>query len=57
VDEPTWHEIACTCRDQKPLRDEREQQFVEDMVRRTVQGGVPTEKQANWLRKIYARRT
>jgi hypothetical protein len=26
-----------------------------DMVRRTVRGGEPTEKQASWLRKIYAR--
>jgi hypothetical protein len=56
VDEPTWHEIACDCaaHDDR-LRDERERQFVRDMVRRTVRGGVPTEKQAHWLRAVYAR--
>jgi hypothetical protein len=56
VDEPTWHEIACECaaHDDR-LRDERERQFVRDMVRRTVRGGVPTEKQAHWLRAVYAR--
>jgi hypothetical protein len=56
VDEPTWHEIACACAaHDKCLRDERERQFVGDMVRRTVRGGEPTEKQAHWLRAIYAR--
>jgi hypothetical protein len=56
VDEPTWHEIACECAaHDKCLRDERERQFVGDMVRRTVRGGEPTEKQAHWLRAIYAR--
>ncbi len=57
VDEPSWYEIACTCRDRKSWRDEREEQFVRDMVRRSVRGGEPTEKQASWLRKIYARRS
>jgi hypothetical protein len=43
VDEPTWHEIACECAaHDKCLRDERERQFVGDMVRRTVRGGEPT---------------
>ena len=56
VDEPTWHEIACECAaHDRRLRDERERQFVRDMVRRTVRGGEPTEKQAHWLRAIYAR--
>jgi hypothetical protein len=56
VDEPTWHEIAgeCAAHDEC-LRDERERQFVRDMVRWTVRGGEPTEKQAHWLRAIYAR--
>jgi hypothetical protein len=55
-DEPTWHDIAIECA-QHPgrLKDAREKQFVDDMVRRTVHGGEPTEKQASWLRKIYAR--
>jgi hypothetical protein len=55
-DEPNWHDIACECEKHRPLRDERERQFVRDMTRRTVHGGNPTEKQASWLRKIYARR-
>jgi hypothetical protein len=56
VDKPTWHEIAgeCAAHDEC-LRGERERQFVRDMVRWTVRGGEPTEKQAHWLRAIYAR--
>jgi hypothetical protein len=56
IGEPSWHEIAqeCAAHDNR-LRDERERQFVHDMVRRTVRGGEPTEKQAKWLRAIYAR--
>jgi hypothetical protein len=55
-DEPTWHEIATECAAHPSrLHDGREKQFVKDMVRRTVHGGEPTEKQASWLRKIYAR--
>jgi hypothetical protein len=56
-DEPTWHEIAVECAAHPGgLHSEREKQFVKDMVRRTVHGGEPTEKQASWLRKmIYAR--
>ena len=53
---PSWHKIACHCRDQRKARDEREQKFVEDMCRRTVHGGKLSEKQQSWLRKIYARR-
>ena len=56
VDEPSWHEIACACRDRAAWRDEREQEFVLHMVRLTVRGGELSEKQASWLRKIYARR-
>jgi len=56
LDEPTWHEIALECAaHENRLFGEREKQFVEDMVRRTVHGGEPTEKQAAWLRKIYSR--
>lgn len=58
VGEPTWHEIANACAAHPEVfKSESERQFVADMVRRTVCGGVPTEKQANWLRKIYARFT
>jgi hypothetical protein len=57
VDGPTWHEIACACAAHpERLRDDREKEYVEDMVRRLVHGGEPSERQANWLRKIYARR-
>src|SRR5262245_64939737 len=52
-DEPTWHDIALECATHpRRMHSERECQFVEDMVRRTVYGGEPTEKQASWLRKI-----
>lgn len=55
-DEPGWHEIACVCAARpERLRDDREREFAEDMVRRTVRGGEPTEKQAHWLRAIYTR--
>jgi hypothetical protein len=54
--EPSWHEIAAECSAHPDhLRSEREHQFVKDMVRRTVKGGQPTTKQADWLRSIYAR--
>jgi hypothetical protein len=53
--EPTWHEIATECAEHLDRLREHEQKFVRDMVRRTVRGGAPTEKQANWLRAIYAR--
>lgn len=57
VDGPTWHEIACACAAHpQRLKSENEKTFVEDMVRRLVHGGEPTEKQKSWLRKIYARR-
>ena len=52
---PTWHDIAKDCR-ASPHYSQKEKQFVEDMVRATVNGGEPTEKQQNWLRKIYRRR-
>src|SRR5262245_3993243 len=55
-DEPSWHDIACECEKHSDrLRDDREKQFVNDMVRRTVHGGKLSEKQASWLRSIYAR--
>jgi hypothetical protein len=55
-DEPSWHEIACECQKHPDhLRDDREKQFFNDMVRRTIHGGKLSEKQASWLRSIYAR--
>lgn len=54
--EPSWHEIACECAEHpEVLHSEREREFVEHMVRHTVHGGKLSEKQADWLRKIYAR--
>jgi hypothetical protein len=38
-----------------PKRDEKEKDFVADMVRWTVRGGEPTERQAKRLRSIYTR--
>ena len=56
VSEPSWHEIACACRDNDRGRlKDHERKFVLDMVRWTVRSGEPTEKQAKWLRAIYAR--
>jgi hypothetical protein len=55
-EEPSWFEIASLCRNNpQVMHSDNEKQFVSDMCRRLVHGGVPTEKQANWLRKIYAR--
>jgi hypothetical protein len=55
TNEISWHAIACECMHSSRLRDQREQKFVADMVRWTVRGGEPTEKQAKWLRSIYVR--
>jgi hypothetical protein len=55
-DEPSWHDIACKCaRYPDRLYGEHEKDFVDDMVRRTVHGGRVSQKQGDWLRKIYAR--
>jgi hypothetical protein len=55
-EEPSWFEIASLCRNNpQVMHSDNEKQFVSDMCRRLVHGGVPTEKQASWLRKIYAR--
>jgi len=53
--ERSWHDIATECLE-RPHFNTREKEFVQDMIRATVNGGEPTEKQQNWLRKIYARR-
>jgi hypothetical protein len=55
LDEPTWHEIACECAARESRLDGKEREFVADMVRWTVRGGKPTEKQAKWLRLIFMR--
>ena len=54
--EPSWNDIARECAAHpRRMKSEREKDFVADMVRRTAHGGEPTPKQADWLRKIYAR--
>jgi hypothetical protein len=54
-DEPSWHDIATECATNRWLYGTHEKAFLDKMVRRTVHGGEPSEKEANWLRKIYAR--
>jgi len=55
-EEPSWFEIASLCRaNPQVFWGDHEKEFVDKMCRRTVHGGVPTEKEGNWLRKIYAR--
>jgi hypothetical protein len=54
--EPSWHTIACECAERPEiLHSDREPEFVKRMVRATVRGGKLSEKQEDWLRKIYAR--
>jgi hypothetical protein len=56
VEDPSWHTIALECANHaERLRNDRERDFVHDMVCRTVHGGELSEKQANWLRSCYAR--
>jgi hypothetical protein len=55
-DEPGWHDIACECaKHPHRMYGEHERNFVSKMMRKTVHGGEPTEKEARWLRFIYAR--
>jgi hypothetical protein len=55
-EEPSWFEIASLCRgNPQVFWGDNEKDFVNDICRRLVHGGTPTERQANWLRKIYAR--
>src|SRR5262245_29442828 len=55
-DEPSWSKIARECAAHPArMKSKREKDFVTQMVRRTAHGGEPTPKQADWLRKIYAR--
>jgi hypothetical protein len=54
--EPAWHSVACECAARpERLWSDKERAFVADMVRWTQLGGVPSEKQAKWLRSIYVR--
>jgi hypothetical protein len=52
----SWRDLARWCRDHDGGRlNSAERKFVVDMANRLVLGGEPTEKQADWLRAIYAR--
>jgi hypothetical protein len=52
----TWLIIAEYCRDNDKGRlTPKERSFVRDMTFRLVNGGQPTERQAGWLRAIYAK--
>ena len=52
----TWHALArwCLAHDNGRLSP-KAREFVRDMSHRLVCGGTPTEKQAAWLRAIYAK--
>jgi hypothetical protein len=50
-----WGVIAWDCLHHRFLHGAHERDFVESMVARCADGREPTEKQAAWLRKIYAR--
>jgi hypothetical protein len=52
----TWAELAAWCREHDGGRlTEAEARFVAQMADRLVFGGLPSERQASWLRSIYAR--
>jgi hypothetical protein len=52
----SWHEVATHCRDYgRPVLTAKEMAFVRDMTARLVFGGEPTERQAEWLRAIFAK--
>jgi hypothetical protein len=55
--EPDWHEISRWCQARADrLREDKEREFVGDMVDRTEFGSfTPSEKQASWLLDIFRR--
>jgi hypothetical protein len=53
--EPSWNDIARECAAQIARLQPREREFISDMVAWTTHGGMPTDKQAKWLRSIWAR--
>ena len=51
-----WCELARWCLDHDDDRlNEKESSFVSDMASRLICGGEPSERQAAWLRSIYAK--
>lgn len=51
----TWRGVAMYCHDRNRCLNPREAEFAADMCSRLVCGGQPTERQASWLRAIYAK--
>lgn len=52
----SWSDIARWCRTQDLGRlTPREREFVADMCAKLVLDAKPTDKQANWLRSLYAK--
>jgi len=52
----TWHELALWGAEHDEGRlKQHERDFIDDMVDYMVCDGEPTEKQANWLRALYAK--
>jgi hypothetical protein len=51
----TWSEMARYCLARRERLTDKERRFISDMVPRLASGAVPTEKQANWLRKLNAK--
>ncbi len=52
----TWYELALWCQDEGAGHlSEKEADFIDNMVRMLRFGGEPSEKQAKWMRDIYAR--
>ena len=53
--EPNWDAILEFCLARQRSLGSREVEFVNDMVDNLAEWGSPTEKQGNWLRRIYAK--
>jgi len=56
VREPqSWFQLCDICLDWPDLLTEKEADFLQDIGPRLVMGAEPTEKQAAWMRAIYAK--
>jgi hypothetical protein len=51
----TWHEIAIECQHSDTVWNTWEGEFIESMVRRTINGGGLSDRQRDKLRQLYAR--
>lgn len=50
-----WRDVAHWCAEHGETLSEKERSFVRDMANRLILGAKPTEKQAAWLRAIFAK--